>query len=60
MNYYAKAFQLFVRSLRPSVFRGKKTFLVGKDHLGNQYFECPAGNFIQIDLFKGLNKYFLC
>lgn len=42
-NPFVKAFVYFVRSFKPSYWR-RREVLVGKDHLGNQYFEIKAGN----------------
>lgn len=41
MNPWVKAFVNFIRSLNPVYYSGKtrKGKFIGKDHLGNEYFE---------------------
>ena len=46
MNHFYKTVLYFVRSLRPSFIKSQYgSVLIGKDHLGNKYYEIPASKY---------------
>lgn len=49
-NHFWTALTLFLRSLKFSQIKAynRPSIEVGKDHLGNKYFETPAGKFVML------------